>query len=208
MMKIQKAFFRAQMLLIALIGASTAWAEQPDSDRLLWIKEFEGKSTNEVVWDDRFQTLLSENVPKTRVNLGMTDNASPLVDSVNEVFSGAPEDVFVRDGRFVVLSASRHQSAMEKGFLWLDLKTGVVIGSVVHYYFGKLELENTDSAMLLIYSKQVGVESLPREFQKALEHWIATNNIRVESSRFVGRAGSVKRIRPAVSKDTRGSISP
>ena len=205
MIKIRRELFQMQIILILFASASGALAERPDSKDFQWILEFKGKSTNEVVWDKRFETLLRKYVPETRVDLGMTEGPEPLIASVNEVFSGSPDDVVVQDGRFVILSASRHRSAMEKGFLWLDLKTGTVIGSVIHYFFNKLELENTDSAMLLIYSNQVNAESLPLEFQDALEYWIAGKNVRVETRRFAGKSRSIKTLNSTAALE---SIAP
>lgn len=167
------------------------------SDTFHWLADYDGKSTNAVVWGDRFGNLLNEFVPQTSVYLEMTDGPEPLIETVQEVLSGPPEDVIILEGRFVVLVASRHRSAVEKGLLWLDLESSAGIGAVVHYSIDDVEVGGGESALLLTYSRQADGESLPPEFKHSLGRWLPEQNVNVVARRFIGESGAVKLFGPS-----------
>ena len=113
--------------------------------------------------------LLTTRVPRINVYLGMSLAKAappPLVDAVREVMGGTHQSLTVREGRYVMLSGCRPHSCDEKGFVWVDTARNVVIGGLVHFYFGR-----ESGRSLLLWSGQQQAQGLPEPFLRDFADW-------------------------------------
>jgi hypothetical protein len=160
--------------------ASPAASATPERQSLAWLSS-SGASFGSVLNDPRFNTLLSNTVPRINIYLGMSRSKAappPLIEAVHEVLGGLDQSLTVRDGRYVMLSSCRLHSCDEKGFVWIDTEQHVVIGGVVHFFFGA-----ETSRSLLLWSGQQQPKDLPKPFLRDFEEW---------NSRWKDPAGEAK----------------
>ena len=75
---------------LALMGTSAQAEREPTSTR--WLLGYQGKSTNEFIWDKRTGELVNTRVPPA------------LSDEVLNALGGPPDPVVVVDGRYVSMS--------------------------------------------------------------------------------------------------------
>ena len=129
-----------------------------------WLLSYTGKSANEFVWDKRADRLVMTRIP------------SKVAGKLMPALGGPPNPVVVVDRRYVSLSACRAHSCIEKGFLWVDTKTGVGLGA----YF---------SDTLVIGSNGLSAQSIPAPARQALIDWLTEYDLRPESVAFVGANG-------------------
>lgn len=152
---------------LALMGTSAQAEREHTSTR--WLLGYQGKSTNEFIWDKRTGELVNTRVPPV------------LSDEVLNALGGPPDPVVVVDGRYVSMSACRPHSCMEKGFLWVDTKTGIGLGA---YY-----VSNT----VRLGSNAMSADHIPVQARQALIAWLTDHDLQTESAEFIGRsAGRVK----------------
>jgi hypothetical protein len=90
----------------------------------------------------------------------------PLIEAVHEVLGGLDQSLTVRDGRYVMLSSCRLHSCDEKGFVWIDTVQNVVIGGVVHFFFGP-----ETGRSLLLWSGQQQPNGFPKPFLRDFDEW-------------------------------------
>lgn len=152
---------------LALMGTSARAEREMASTR--WLLGYQGKSTNEFVWDKRTRELVNTRVPPA------------VSDEVLNALGGPPDPVVVVDGRYVSMSACRAHSCTEKGFLWVDTKTGIGLGA---YYV---------SDTLHLGSNGMSADHIPVQARQALVSWLTDHDLQTESAEFIGRsAGRVK----------------
>lgn len=138
------------------------------SESLAWLQPSRGASAGGVLFDKRFDQLISRSVPKINIYLGMSRSKAPpppLQNAVREVMGGLDQSLVETDGRYVMLSACRLQSCDEKGFVWIDTAQGTVIGGVVHFSYGA----ESGRSLLLWSNKQL--RSLPEPFLRDFCQW-------------------------------------
>lgn len=159
-----------------------------------WLLEYQGQSTNSVVWDPRFKKTLDAVAPAFKKDLGMGQEET-LAATLREFIAGPPEDVVVEEKRYVVLSACRAHSCPEKAWLWIDLAQNTALGALAHYIYGKeSSVERPD---LLLFSKQLTVDQLSENARRHLDAWLRDNDLHVKTWRFVDAKGEARPMKPA-----------
>lgn len=164
--------FRIVALVLSLVFFSAPALSRSDGGRTerentstFWLLGYAGKSTNEFIWDKRATELVNTRVP------------SALSDDVLKALGGPPDPVVVEQGRYASMSACRPHSCTEKGFLWVDTKTGVGLGA----YFV--------SDALRLGSNGISADHIPVQAREALISWLTDHDLHTESAEFIGRSG-------------------
>jgi uncharacterized protein YecT (DUF1311 family) len=154
-------------LFLSSPALSRADVDQSDTETTSanWLLRYEGKSTNAFVWDKRATALVNTRVPPT------------LSRDVLNALGGPPDPVVVVDGRYVSVSACRPHSCTEKGFLWVDTKTGTGLGA---YH---------SSGTLRLGSNGIAADRIPVQARQALISWLSEQDLQTESAEFIGRSG-------------------
>ena len=93
------------------------------------------------------------------------------------VFEGSRDPVQIRDGRYVTLSGERGPYLRGRGFLWIDMQDGVVLGG---FYFTPTNGEPTPA--LNVFSRQVkeqalGLSELPPAFVQDMTQWAGSSRV-------------------------------
>ena len=100
-----------------------------------------------------------------------------LIDALEMVLRDSPLPVRIRDGRYVMLSGRSGPYLAGRGFMWIDLQDGIVLGG---FFFHPTNGEPTPTAT--VFSKQVKEESLkmsqlPPAFAEDMSQWSAQAGI-------------------------------
>jgi hypothetical protein len=104
---------KSVVIVLSLLAAGIA-AAAVNSD---WLLTYKDKSTSDVINDERATDLIHAVVPASltaKVWLGL---------------HGPPDPVLVDEDRFVVVSACVAHYCLDKGFLWIDVKTNAGVGA-------------------------------------------------------------------------------
>jgi hypothetical protein len=160
---------------------------------LTWTLPSKGASAGGIFFDERFDRLLSRGVPKINLYLGLSSSKAappPLLNAVRETLGGPDQSLVATEDRYVMLSACRLHSCDEKGFVWIDTAQGIVIGGVVHFFYG-----TQSGRSLLLWSNQK-IEALPEPFLRELSKW--------NSQWLSGAADLEKALAPLVPLDENG----
>jgi len=179
----------------ATIHSETTGAPQPilaDNAAFGWLQEYAGKTTNAVIWDDRFADFLASVVPAAQLDLGAAKHGEKisLKSTVLEFIGGPPDDVKITPSGIAILSACRFHSCPEKAWIWYDSYNETVIGALVHYVF---EGDYSEKPSLLVFSLQVDKSNIPKQFTKDLNGWLKSQDLPVKTKRFAGKDGAVKK---------------
>jgi len=159
----------AGIAAVSLAAASQAFAASSTQ----WILSYEGKSTNRFIWDKRTRNLV-----ETRLPAGLSDD-------VLAALGGPPEPVFVSGHRYVSVAACVPHDCDDKGFFWIDTKTGIGLGA--HYA----------PEALLLGSNGLSAEQIPAPARQALIDWLTENALKPESVAFVGNTGARTALDPS-----------
>lgn len=154
--------FRLTALLLAALLPAAAAAGTGTTD---WMLGYQGKSTNEFIWDKRATPLINSRVP------------AKLSEQVQASLGGPPDPVIITDDRYVSVAACRPHSCMEKGFLWVDTKTGAGLGA--YHLEGALQLG----------SNSLSADHIPPQARAALIAWLGDQDLQTTSVEFIGRDG-------------------
>jgi len=108
----------------------------------------------------------------------------PLTEALDDVLSGSPLPVNVRDGRYVTVMGMQGPYLRGRGFLWFDLQEGIALGG---FYFTPTNGEPTPT--LTVFSRQLkqtslALSELPRAFADDLSQWSAVSSIPAISPRY------------------------
>lgn len=153
--------------LVMLCCAVTASAQS-------WPKAYEEWSTNEFVGDKRFPALLMAKVHQA------------FAKELQSALLGPPNPVYVIQDRYFSASACAHRYCPNKGFFWLDTRTGAGLGGVLQaeypgYMDGHLRLD----------SRHI-VGSLPDAAREAVVEWLDSVRVNVRSVSFVDASGRIE----------------
>lgn len=140
---------------------------------IAWPLLYEGKSTNEIIGDNRMRQLVNTRVP------------AALSHDVLEGLIGPPDPVVVTDHRYVSASACVPHFCPMKAFFWLDTRTGAGLGA--HF----VKRIGDEPAKLRLGSNGLSVHHIPRAARAALADWISEEEINPETVQFIGRDGTV-----------------
>lgn len=143
-----------------------------------WLLSFNGKSTNEVVWDKRFNGLLSAVVPNSKSNY--SKDPGQMKSDLKLHLSGPPSVVQIKDDRFIVLSACWAHSCGNKGIIWIDNKQKISAMA-----FG------SDGSMT-VASRSIKAMDLPSELVLALKAWAKSEGLKIGRVTFYDFSGSSK----------------
>ncbi len=155
----------------------------PPAD-LAFISQFAGATSNELYRDKQFRKLMKAAIPDCMFHYGRD---KLLFDALDEAIQGSRVPVQMRDRRYVLLGGQQGQYLGGRGFLWIDLKEGFVIGG---FYFQPTNGEPTPS--LTIFSRQIrenalAMSELPPAFAQDLAQWTLDARVPpVETRYFIG----------------------
>jgi hypothetical protein len=127
-----------------------------------------GKPSGKAIGDGKFRKILKELVPNCEFHYGRD---MPLHDAIDMVIKGSPEEVRVRDNRYLVMSGREGPYLSGRGFLWFDLQAGDFLGG---FSFHPTNGEPTPT--LAIFSREIGesylqMSQLPPAFAADLAQW-------------------------------------
>jgi uncharacterized protein YecT (DUF1311 family) len=108
----------------------------------------------------------------------------PLPDALEMVLKGSTLPVRIRDGRYVMVSGRSGPYLMGRGFIWVDMQEGVVLGG---FYFHPTNGEPTPS--VTVFSRQIkedplGLSQLPPAFAEDLTQWSGQSSIPPVTTRY------------------------
>jgi uncharacterized protein YecT (DUF1311 family) len=151
------------------------------SDQLAFLNDYAGKTTKEVEKDKRLRSVMKKVIPNTIYHYGRDMSLSVASE---DVMDGTPLPVSLRDGRYLMVATSGGLYLAGRGFLWFDLKEGIVLGGV---YFHPINGEPTPT--LAIFSRQLqdtslSMSQLPLAFAEDLSQWIQTAKLRYVFPRY------------------------
>ncbi|MGD0893031.1 MAG: hypothetical protein ABR923_16030 [Terracidiphilus sp.] len=151
------------------------------SAQLAFISGYAGKPTKELVKDKQFRAIMKQVTPNTEYHYG---HDLPLSEARDVMFDGSTLPVDVREDRYVMVSGDRGPMMHGRGFMWIDLKEGIVLGGV---YFRPTNGEPTPT--LAIYSRQLkdttlSMTQLPLAFAQDLSGFVQAESLRVVSPRY------------------------
>jgi uncharacterized protein YecT (DUF1311 family) len=143
-------------------------------DQLAFLNSFAGATSNDLVRDKQFHKLMHSVIPDCTFHYGRD---MPLLDALEMVLKDSPLPVRIRDGRYLMLSGRSGPYLAGRGFVWIDLQDGIVLGG---FSFHPTNGEPTPTAT--VFSKQVKEESikmsqLPPAFAEDLSQWSAQARI-------------------------------
>jgi hypothetical protein len=151
---------------------SKAIFEKPiPADQLAFLRQFAGKSSNDVVRDEQFRELLERVIRDCMISYGTKD--MPLREAIEKVITGSPFPAQIRAGRYVTVAGDSGPYLRGRGFIWIDMQDGFVLGG---FYNEPRNGEPTPT--LTISSKQLRVKGhtvtmsqLPPAFAEDLRQW-------------------------------------
>jgi uncharacterized protein YecT (DUF1311 family) len=140
-----------------------------------WTLQYGDKSTNEFIWDKRTQKLVRGTVPAS------------LAGKVLDALGGPPGPVVVVDDRYVSVSACVPHDCLDKGFFWVDTRTGVGLGATAAMRYRKADpaLPNDGNTTLLLASNSMDAQHIPPAARQALIDWLSDNEMRTVSVDFI-----------------------
>jgi uncharacterized protein YecT (DUF1311 family) len=139
-----------------------------------WVLGYTGKSTNAFAGDKRTKQLVDTHVP------------SSLAGDVMAGLGGPPDPVVVRAGRYLSASACVPHACPDKGFFWIDSRTGAALGA----YLG-----SGDS--LRIGSNSITPATLPAPARSAMIDWLDDNRTAPGSVQFIANDNRALPLAPA-----------
>lgn len=157
-------------LLLAIVCAmrSASLGHADDHSGWSWALEFEGKSTNEWIGDERAEGLIAAAVP-SKLKLGKL--------TLGRFLSGPPDPVIVHE-KLVSLSACQAHNCGAKGFLWIDTEHDAGVGAIFD-----------GEGALMVGSNGVGPKELPQRALSSMREWISEHDLAVTSAKFMGKDG-------------------
>jgi uncharacterized protein YecT (DUF1311 family) len=188
----------AQLLLIGGIFVANAEAQElasvPEpppppvafenripSDQLAFLSGYAGQPAKAVLKDKQFRTLLKETIPHTEYHYGRD---MPLSEALDMVLDGSKTPVDVRDNRYVLVSGSNGPYLRGRGFVWFDLREGILLGG---FYFQPTNGEPTPT--FTVFSRQLKVNALstsqlPDAFIGDFIQWATRERISPVTARY------------------------
>jgi hypothetical protein len=164
--------FRLVVLSLFLFGATanaqSIFQTPIPVDQLLFVNQFVGQPSGNLMRDKQFRKVMHGFVPDCVFHYGWD---TPLSGAIEQAIKGSSIPVRIRDGRYVTVSGVKGPILAGRGFIWLDLQTGIALGG---FYFHPTNGEPTPS--VTVFSRQVKEDSLsltqlPQAFAADLFAW-------------------------------------
>jgi hypothetical protein len=110
----------------------------------------------------------------------------PLGEALDRVLSNSPVPVQIRNRRFVLISGQRGPYLAGRGFIWIDMQGGIVLGG---FYFHPSNGEPTptvaaSSRQIKTKDKSIAISQLPPDFAFDLTQWSAQSGIAPLTTRY------------------------
>jgi len=146
-----------------------------------FLSQYAGAVSNEVVRDKRFKKVLHSAEPGVMFHYGRDMS---LPDAMDAVLDGSAVPVVIREGRYVTIAGQQGKYLAGRGFIWVDLQEGIVLGG---FFFHPTNGEPTPT--VTVFSKQVKEDSiemtqLPPAFNEDLTRWQMSAGIPAVTIRY------------------------
>ncbi|MFZ0690075.1 MAG: hypothetical protein WAM68_09600, partial [Acidobacteriaceae bacterium] len=92
---------------------------------LAFLAQFAGAPSGDLYRDRQFHHIVNANIPNCMFHYGRD---MPLTDALDKVLPGSGVPVQIRDNRYVLVSGERGPYLGGRGFLWIDMQDGIVLG--------------------------------------------------------------------------------
>ncbi|HEX4065601.1 MAG TPA: hypothetical protein VHZ09_06215 [Acidobacteriaceae bacterium] len=159
---------------------------------LAFLSQYDQAPAATLYHDRRFHHIISANLPNCEFHYGRD---MPLSDALDIVISHSQVPVQIRSNRFVLISGQRGPYLGGRGFLWVDMQDGLILGG---FYFHPTNGEPTPT--LAVFSRQlktkdkfVAMSQLPPDFILDLTRWSQESGIPPLTTRYF-LTGNDKRI--------------
>jgi uncharacterized protein YecT (DUF1311 family) len=159
---------------------------------LAFLTQFDGAPSGALYRDHQFHKLLNATVPNCMFHYGRD---MPLTDALDKVLPGSNVPVQIRDNRYVLVSGERGPYLGGRGFIWIDMQDGIVLGG---FFFHPTNGEPTPT--LAAFSRQIKtrdhaivMSQLPPAFQDDLIQWSTRSGVAPITTRYF-LTGNNKRI--------------
>lgn len=163
------------LALAALVACAAAGAApSPHAGPGAWVLAYEGQSTNRFISDRRAVALVRSSVP------------AALSRDVLDALGGPPGPVLVQAGRYLAATACVRHYCPDKGWFWIDSRTGIGLGA---YYA-------SPDGVLRIGSTSIAPARVPPPARRALLAWLADYGLTPSAVSFVSRDGRAIRLAP------------
>ena len=176
-------------------GAATLPGSESSDAGYSWLLSYQGKTTNQVRWDDRFPKLLQSGLPDVRANF--YDPNKPLPEVALVALSGPPEEVSIESSRYVTLAACVPHVGELKGLLWVDAGS-----SEPEMVFAALDQDAAKPARasLALFTRSSRLASkLPPQFVSSLTAWLTHVGIKhVTNFTMTNQQGRITNLSPSV----------
>jgi uncharacterized protein YecT (DUF1311 family) len=159
------------------------------SAELTFLNSFDGMPSGDLARDKQFGKLLRRVIPDCIFHYGWD---MPLSQALQLVWEGSPAPVRIRNGRYLLMPGGSGPYLAGRGFLWMDLQDGIVLGG---FYFHPTNGEPTPT--LTVFSKQVNEQTLvmsqlPPAFAEDLWPWSQQSRIPPITTRYFITAANKK----------------
>jgi len=164
------------------------------ADQLEFLNQFAGAQSGDLIRDKQFRKLMHAALPDCMFHYG---HDMPLTEAIHTVINGSTIPVRIRDGRYLTLSGHSGPYLAGRGFIWIDLQDGIVLGG---FYFHPTNGEPTPAVN--VFSRQVKEDSsvkslnitqLRKPFIDDLNLWSAESRVPPITTRYF-ITGSNKKI--------------
>jgi hypothetical protein len=161
------------------------------SDQLTFLNQFAGAPAKDLLHDKQYRKIIKAAIPNCTFHYGRDMSLS---DALDMVFGGSKLPVDIRDGRYLTVSGMNGPYLAGRGFIWIDLQDGIVLGG---FYFHPTNGEPTPA--LNIFSKQIVkqdyllMSQLPPAFAGDLIQWSTASRVPPVAPRYF-LTGSNKKI--------------
>jgi hypothetical protein len=154
---------------------SAALEKQSLGQQFPWLLNYVGKGGWQVVSDSRYEALIKAIVPNQPSHL--FGSHFSLQKDFETVTGSVPDNALLKDGRYFIFDGFVPRDALQKGIVWLDLKSTDAAVAIVHY--SAPNGKSSDKPMLYIASRTILVlQNMPLSFKAVLDNWLDREGIR------------------------------
>jgi len=154
-----------------------------------WLISYVGKTGDELVADQRFNTLLATVVPDQKVYL--VGKQTSLRATTKKMLSDAPAFVIFKHNRYVVFSGEDKHQKEDKIMMWLDWKSNSSALAIVHHYGPDDPKQFRKEPMLYVVSEGiVPPEPLPEDLKFMIKNWLLIEGVTPSALTYNGKSAS------------------
>jgi uncharacterized protein YecT (DUF1311 family) len=159
---------------------------------LAFLLQFDGAPSGTLYHNREFRHILDANIPNCIFHYGYD---MPLANALDLILAHSPTPVQIRDRRFVLISGHPGPYLAGRGFIWIDMQDGIVLGG---FFFHPTNGEPTPtltafSRQIKTKNKSIAINQLPPDFALDLAQWSAQSGIAPLTTRYF-LTGNNKRI--------------